>query len=151
MEDVDKKRMAAGSIDEHLRQAPGQEAPPGGIDRPSQCGSDQKNPEPWDQRKIVERGVARAVDAERQQPIEVDGHAFFQQVNHRGESQKKNTPDRAGDGLGLLERHAEYQDGNGEKLEDAEPDSRRRVENISDRGDGYRHDKETQTPARVAP
>ncbi len=151
MGDVDQQRMASSGVDERLRQAPRQEAPPGGIDQPAQRGSNQKNAEPGDQGEIVERGITRAVDPERQQPIETDRHALFKKVKRRAEPENENTPSRAGDRPGFLERRSVDQDRDGKQLEDAEPDGRGWVEDVGDRSDSDRHGQEPQAPADIAP
>ena len=151
MEDVDQKRMTSGGVHECLRQAPRQEAPPRGIDRPSERGSDQKNAEPGNQGEIVERGVAWAVDPERQQPIETDLHALLQQVKRRAEPKNEHTPSRAGNRPGFLECCTKDQDRDRKQLEDAEPYGRGRIEHIGDRSENERYGQELQAPAKVAP
>ncbi len=91
------------------------------------------------------------MDPERQQPIETYRHPFFQQVKRRTEPENENTPGCPDDRPGFLERRSEDQDRDCEQLEDAEPDSRGRVENVGDSSDRDRHGQELQPPAHVAP
>ena len=88
--------------------------------------------------------------SERQQPIETDRHALFNKVKRCAEPENKDTPYRAGDRFGLFEHSTEYQDRNGEKLENAEPDCRGRVENVGDCGYEERYGQEPQAPAHIA-
>jgi len=62
VDDVDQKRMTACRIEKCLAQSLRPHAAPEMNVRPAQRCSEQENPQPRDQRKVVERRIARAVD-----------------------------------------------------------------------------------------
>ena len=151
MDDIDQQRMASGGVDERLREAPRQKAAPEGVGRFAQSRADQEDPEPWKQGEIVERREQRAVDPERQKPIEADGHLFVQDPERHPHPKDERAPGGAGDRPGLFEGRAIEQDRDRQALEDPKIDGRGRIEEIGRRSDRERHGQKPQAPAQVAP
>jgi len=135
VDDVDQQGMPAREIDEGRRQPSPDQAPLRSVSRFPQGRARQKDPEPGEKREIVERGVTRAVDPERQEPVEPDGHALQGEREGRAHAEDGGSGGGTGRRLGSFEGQPVEEDRGPQAVEDPEVDGRGAVKDESHRSE----------------